>query len=204
MNTTITITCAVEGMVDEAVIRRLIEHINAIPGTFYGKKGKHNLLKNLKAYNAAARYAPWLVLIDLDQSEACAAALRQKHLPNPSTKLCFRVAVQKIEAWLLADRARIANFLKVPEPQIPDKPDLLGNPVQTMLNLSRKSKRAEIQKGMIPRPGSGRETGERYASLLVEFIQDTKSGWRPNVAADSSDSLRRCIRCLEQLARLRE
>ena len=38
----------------------------------HGKKGKDGLLRNLDGYNRAARFSPWVVLVDLDHDADCA------------------------------------------------------------------------------------------------------------------------------------
>jgi hypothetical protein len=40
MTIAVVIYGAVEGLVDEAVVRRLIRHVGAEPGPIYGKNGK--------------------------------------------------------------------------------------------------------------------------------------------------------------------
>ena len=50
----LTILCAVEGIVDEAVARRLVREVGANPGAVYGKKGKAHLRGRLSGYNQAA------------------------------------------------------------------------------------------------------------------------------------------------------
>src|SRR5262245_66600073 len=95
---------AVEGLVDEAVFRRLVRFVGARPGAVYGKNGKSDLLRRLSGFNEAARYAPWFVLVDLDRDADCAPPFRTSQLSKPSAAMCFRVAVRETEAWLLADR----------------------------------------------------------------------------------------------------
>lgn len=96
------ISGAVEGPVDEAVLRRLIQDLGATPGTIYGKRGKDRLVQQVAAYSHAARITPWVVLIDLDHDADCAPTLRNRLLRDPSPALCLRIAVRAIEAWLLA------------------------------------------------------------------------------------------------------
>jgi hypothetical protein len=60
------ISGAVEGIVDEAVFTRIVRAVRAEPGPVYGKNGKPQLLERLPGYNNAARFSPWLVLVDLD------------------------------------------------------------------------------------------------------------------------------------------
>lgn len=109
----VIISGAVEGMVDEAVLRRLIKEMGATAGPIYGKNGKSFLLQKVDAYNQAARFAPWVILIDLDHDEDCAPPFRRSCLPDPAPYMSFRVAVREIEAWLLADRESLAKFLSV-------------------------------------------------------------------------------------------
>lgn len=53
------ISGAVEGMLDEAVLRRLVKEMGAMAGPIYGKNGKHFLLQKVNAYNQAARFVPF-------------------------------------------------------------------------------------------------------------------------------------------------
>src|SRR4030042_1572233 len=123
------IQSAVEGLLDEAVIKRLIEHIGAVPGPTYGKYGKSYLREKVGGYNAAARSSPWVVLVDLNHEEDCAPPLRASWLPHPERGMCFRVAVREVEAWLLADREPGARLLRPPSAAFtPDDPDALQDP----------------------------------------------------------------------------
>ncbi len=107
--------------------------------------------------------------------------------------MCFRVAVRSIETWLLADRERIAQFLAVPLSHVPQNPEAIAHPKQTMVQLARQSRKKAIREDMIPRHGDSRSEGPAYASRLIEFVSDTIEGWRPDMASESSDSLRRLI-----------
>jgi hypothetical protein len=80
----VVISAAVEGDLDDAVLRRLVEYIGAIPGAVYGRHGKAHLRQRLTGYNQAARLAPWVVLVDLDHDADCAPPFRSAWLPqNP-------------------------------------------------------------------------------------------------------------------------
>ena len=62
----VDISVAVEGSLDEAVVRRLILHAGAIPGRIYGKKGKEHIRQSLRGYNQAPATGPglfWWTLI---------------------------------------------------------------------------------------------------------------------------------------------
>lgn len=195
----VAISSAVEGLVDEALIKRLVLHLGGSSGPVYGRRGKQYLLGKVKGYNQSARFRPWIVLVDLNHDADCAPPLRTSLLPDPSPYMCFRIAVREAEAWLLADRERLSRFLSVRLNLIPQNPELVDQPKCTMVDLARHSQRMDIRQDMVPRPASSRKIGPAYTSRLIEFIQDTTKGWRPDVAAGSSDSLTRCLRCLQQL-----
>jgi len=196
MSEAVVISAAVEGIVDEVVLRRLLRDMNASLGSTYGKNGKSQLKRSIKGYNSAAHFSPWFVLVDLDQDFDCAPFLRETWLSSPGTYMCFRVAVREVEAWLLADSGRIARFLGVARTKIPKNPEQLDRPKEMMVNLARQSRRRAIYDDMVPRPGSGRAIGPAYSSRLIEFVE---KHWRPEVARRHSDSLNRTIRCIEDL-----
>ena len=177
-------------------MRRLIGHVGGDSGTIYGRRGKTYLRQRIKGFNQAARYSPWIVLVDLDDDADCAAALRARWLPNPAPHLCFRVALREVETWLLADREAAARFLSVAKSRIPQHPEGVANPKEFVVKLARHSRRRDIREDLIPRPGSGRAVGPAYTSRLAEFAS-TK--WRPPVASERSDSLSRAIRCIQRL-----
>lgn len=193
------ISAAVEGLVDEAVVRQLVGHVGAETAGVYGKNGKSYLRQRLAAYNNAARFTPWIVLVDLNRDAECAPPLRDEWLHEPAPHMCFRVAVREIESWLIADRERIARFLSVPVSRVPSAPEVIDDPKRVVVELAAQSRRRDIREDMVPRPGSGRPAGPAYASRLIEFVANH---WRPKVAARSSDSLKRCLNRLRELARL--
>ena len=195
----VVISGAVEGLLDETVLRALIRLVGAIPGPFYGRHGKEYLRKNWGGYNQAALSAPWVVLVDLDQDAGCAPPFRATWVPSPAPLMCFRVAVREIEAWLLADRQRLAQFLRIPLGMIPRNAESLFDPKRTMVDLARHSRHASIRHEMVPHRESGRMVGPAYNARLMEFVANRRKGWRPQVAAESSESLRRCLRCLGRL-----
>jgi hypothetical protein len=194
----LTVSAAVEGDVDEAVVRALLRHVGAAAGEVYGKQGKQHIQQRIRGYNNAAMHGPWIVLVDLDRDAECAPPLRASWLPGKAVRMCFRIAVRQTEAWLLADRERLASFLAVSASRIPLEPERLQDSKEAMVNLARSSRRVEIREDMVPRPESGRRVGPAYSSRLIEFVGAL---WRPERAATRSDSLRRCITCLGSLVR---
>ncbi len=191
-----SISAAVEGAIDEAVVRRLVTHVGGQIGTVHGRNGKDELQRNIKGYNNAARRAPWLVLIDLDNDTTCVPLIRDKWVPDPAPYLCFRIAVREVEAWLMADVQTFAHYLSVTPKIISAEPEMLPRPKNEVVNLARRSRRKAIQKDMVPREGSGRRVGPAYASRLMEYVQEH---WQPAIAAERAESLRRAITCLRRL-----
>ncbi len=185
---------------DEAVVRKLIREAGAEAGEVYGKRGKGHLRQKMGGYLHAARYSCWLVLVDLDRDYECAAAMRAAWINKPQPpRLCFRVAVRAVEAWLFADAESIALFLGVTRSQIRSQPEMLPDPKGTLVELAARSRRREIRKDIVPRPGSQRKVGPAYASRMIEF---TKQHWRPQAAAERADSLRRALQALQNLRKL--
>jgi hypothetical protein len=193
----VPINLLVEGATDEVVVRRVLAYAGFRPGTAYGKKGKSDLLRRLPTYNQAARFTPWFVTVDLDHDAPCAPEYVRMLLPEREQGLLLRIAVREMEAWLLADADQIASYLGISPALVPREPDAEENPKRTLVNLARRSTRSAIKNDIVPREGSGREVGPGYEGAIIEFV--TKHGWRPEVAAQRSDSLQRCLRALETL-----
>lgn len=158
------IFAAVEGLVDEAVAKRLIIEAGGNPGPVFGKSGKPHLKQRIKGYNQAARITPWLVLLDLNHEFDCSPPLRSAWLPRPSPNMCFRIAVREVEAWLLADRQRFASFFQIPLSTVPTDPESIDNPKELVVNLAGRSRSRAIKDDMVPRVGSGRSIGPGYPS----------------------------------------
>ncbi|MEW5725537.1 MAG: hypothetical protein AB1896_20685 [Thermodesulfobacteriota bacterium] len=181
-----SINLLVEGRVDEVVLKRLVQDAGLQLGNVYGGRGKEYLLANLGKYNQAARHGSfWVALVDLNNSAECAPLFIQKYLPQPAQHLCLRVAVRQIEAWLLADREKIADFLGVPISRIPLEPETLPDPKLTLISLARKNRKKHLREDIVPRLGSGAKVGPLYVSRVTEFVRNE---WRPEVAAQQADS----------------
>ena len=83
----VIISGAVEGSLDEAVLRRLVEEEGATLRPPYGKKGKQHLKQRIAGYNQSAHHSPWVVLMDLNHDADCAPPLRAECLPAPARYL---------------------------------------------------------------------------------------------------------------------
>lgn len=200
----IEVSYAYEGSTDAAVAERLITHVGATPGNGYGGKGKGHLLKRLSGYNAAAAFHPWLVLVDLDKpkrADDCAVTFRMRHLPKPALKMCFRVAVREVEAWLLADRERFSSYFAVPQRRVLTDPETADDPKAEVIEIARFSRVRDIRLDMVPSKRADQLVGPGYTTRIAGFALDANAGWRPEIAARVSTSLARCIHCLDLLVK---
>jgi hypothetical protein len=194
----------VEGPTDEVIVKRILEYVGLPYGVTFGRKGKAHLLKLLPVFNHDAHRwnSPWLAVVDLDQKPDCAPDLIREKLPNPAKSMCFRVVVRAIEAWLMADKENLAEYLHVSSGKFPSNPDLEVDPKVTLINLARQSTKKEIREDMVLPEGRVGKVGPGYTGRLTEFVLGSSHPWRPEVAAQCSDSLRRCIEALKNLGNM--
>ena len=188
------IRAAVEGRLDEAVVRRLAADAGMDVVNVYRADGRANLISRLPGYAAAARRGPWLVLCDLDQDE-CAPTLVAAAVQSPPDLFCFRVAVRSIESWLLADPG-LAARLDVSTTRLPREPDSERYPKRTLIQIARRSRNRDIRIGVGGSPGTA-DTPILYNVILGEFVRER---WNPQRAAERSPSLGRAIGAVERLA----
>ena len=186
----------VEGVTDEPVAKKLLRHVGLEVGVTYGTKGKPYVLERASVYNKAASREPWFVLVDLDMDTRCASEALSLWLPEPTDGMRFRIAVQAVEAWLMADRESMASFLSVNLSKIPYQVDLEANPKRTLINIARTSRNRSVREDIVPRDGSGARVGPLYVTRLTDF---TENHWQPDEGVKHSESLSRCIGALSTL-----
>ena len=194
------VTVAVEGPTDAHVAARLVTHAGGQVGRVLGRQGKAYVGARIGGYCQAARRDPWLVLIDLDTDADCPVPILDKWLPTKPRHMCFRVAVREIESWLLANADALAAYMGVRRERVPEMPDRLADPKDAMVALARRSRDRRIRRDMVPLTGGGGRTGLRYATRVIDYVQ---RAWRPEVAAQRSESLRRAMACLERIVEVR-
>jgi hypothetical protein len=192
------VTAAVEGISDEAVVRRLLEHVGLEAGPIHISDGKRQLDRRLRGYNHAARFTPWIILRDLDSDADCAPTLAGRLVPEPAAGLLLRIPVRTVEAWLLADRKGVARYLGLRESEIPANPESLARPKRTLVDLARRSPRPAVRQDMVPEPQLSAEVGRAYTARLIEFAA---RHWDLEAAAHGADSLARCLKSSAGLAR---
>jgi len=192
----VRISCVVEGIIDEHVAKKLIIYSGGEPGPVYGKCGKSHIRSKIAGYCNASKFYPWLIIVDLNNEAECAPELRRNWNVPSLPLLGFCVAVREVEAWLLADRENIANFINIPIVKINYEPEKLQDPKEEIIRLARSSRRKDIREDIIPRPGSGICIGPAYSSRMIEFINEK---WNIEEASKNSPSLKRAIQCLKHI-----
>jgi len=184
-----SIGIATEDALSEAVVEKILgSALSDFHFAFKVRKGGYGYLrKNIRKFNKAAQTYPVLLLTDLDNA-LCASELTSSWLTIPkSPNFLFRVAVREVEAWLLADREAIAQFLNVSSSICPDSPDNLADPKQTLLNLVKKSKNRQIKHDLLPVKGSLSPVGLGYNTRLSDFVWKHWDVKRAVVRSDSLD-----------------
>jgi hypothetical protein len=164
-------------------------------GVVYSKGGKAGLDAKLPGYNLAAQRAPWLVVRDFDMDASCPAKLREILLPAPARHMRFRIAVRAVEAWLLADREALSRYLRLAPHLVPSSPDEDADPKRRLIAIASYSRSKDVREDMVPISGSSAVVGPGYLGRITEFAS---KHWRPEIAEKSSDSLRRCRKCLRE------
>ena len=172
------VPCLVEGVLDEAVVRKMLVISSLKAASFY-LESLPAFRTKLRAFNQAARHRSWFALCDLDQDE-CAPARVRDFLPDPASGMCFRIAERAVEAWLLADRASIARFLSVSGDLVNPDPERLPAPKSHVVSLARRSRSRAVREGLVPAEGDSRKVGPEYTLLMSEYARER---WNPLRAA---------------------
>lgn len=148
-----SLNIAMEGPLDESVLRKMGERLGFDVDEVSGKQGRQYILDRISAYRGRAAHAPWAVLIDRDD-DPCPSSIRDEYLPQGLGNLAFRVAVEEIESWIMADRHDFAEFLGVEQRYLPANTDAIHEPKEFLVELASRSSKQEIRQGLVPPPGS--------------------------------------------------
>ncbi len=144
------LTLIYEDPLSRAVLRRSLaifrSRFTVVEELSWG--GYSRIEKNIYGFNKAAQGHTYLVLTDLDQRscppELIASWLRVPKHPN----LIFRIAVREVEAWLLADRKSLADFLGIRVELTHNIPDELEDPKKNLVDLAKKTRITKLRKDL--------------------------------------------------------
>jgi hypothetical protein len=191
------IALATEDELSEAVGRRLSADSQLEVSQPFRRGGNGFLRDRLPVFCKIADHQPVLVLTDLD-NEACPPALigdwyRRLHRPPD---LLLRVAVREVEAWLLADRDALADFLRISARHIPQQPERLDDPKDALLRAAMHAPRT-IREELVARNGALASQGIGYNKRLSGFVE---AQWSPERASASASSLARARQRIAELA----
>lgn len=193
-----SVALATEDELSEAVgIRLLAEIEHPMKASLLLRKGGFGYLRSkMNSWCQLAIQQPVVLLTDLDDKE-CPAILidgwfAQKARPE---NLLIRVAVREIESWLLADHEAMRTLLGN-KGKLPDDPDALPDPKRQLLQLAKLAKR-EVRSDLLSDAGAIASQGIGYNARLCDMVRNE---WSPARAAQRSNSLRRTIGRLEELA----
>lgn len=180
----------IEDLLSEAVMQRLLAKVGykGNPPDFRIAHGNSAIRKNLDKYKGASRVIPHIVLTDLDRYPCPSALLDDWRVGILPPTMLLRIAVREVEAWLLADRKGIADYLHVAIDKVPLSPESLDDAKQTMFNVIRKSRKRRLVEEMVPQPGA--HIGPLYNDRMRIF---TLNCWQIETAAANAPSLDRGI-----------
>lgn len=182
-----------EGQLEITAGERLLDELGVDRSftRFIPQGGWEAFWREAPRYNAAARYAgPVLGLADLEQ-EPCPSGLIDARLPGGrNAGFVLRIAERMLESWLLADRVRLASFLRVGVKHVVSDPESERNPKLALINAARHSTKNVILDDIVPEQGSKGIVGRGYTARIGEFIREH---WKPLDAQANSQSLRRAI-----------
>lgn len=195
MTAPIPLNLVFEDELTKSLARKLLRSIPTAYATrtIYNRGGYGYLKRTINGFNSAAKGTPFLVGTDLDRYE-CPPALIADWLTQPKHhNLLIRVAVHEAEAWVLADRDNLANFLGINVATLPEDVEALPNPKEVLIQLARRSQKKQLRDDLCPSPHSTSKIGPNYNARLGSFVSQS---WNPAVARLRSRSLDRAINCL--------
>lgn len=186
-----SLVIAIEDELSGAVMEKLISFSGRnFTIRVFNARGFGELKKGISKFCQASRVLPHIILTDLDRYP-CAPALLENWgaIQLPSTIL-VRIAVREVEAWLLADREGIAEFLHIDLHKVPMAPETEEDPKRKLINLARKSRKRRFSQEIVPSIGSAAPIGPFYNHHLINFVN---TRWDIDQARQRAPSLERAI-----------
>jgi hypothetical protein len=186
-----SLVIAVEDELSGAVMARLISFAGrSFVTRIFNAHGFGALKKGMTKFREASRVMPHIVLTDLDRFSCPPALLDNWGAARLPANFLFRIAVREVEAWLLADREGIAEFLYVDIQKVPQAPEREEDPKRTLINLARKSRKRRLSQEIVPATGSAAPIGPFYNLHFIHFVN---TQWNIDRARLCAPSLGRAI-----------
>lgn len=195
-----------------AVIERLIKDYAPQLNILRHLPARGSMVKvSIEKFNVMANSYPVILLTDLDD-EPCAPIGKNKLLNgiDQSQDFVVNLAVDEVEAWLMADKEGFARYFGIPVSSMPNSelqkmsgrkalPEL-SVPVKSSWYLThqliQQSSNAEKRAQVAVSPSDKNCKGKEYNTAIVPFVREH---WNPEVARQASDSLNRMIVRLQRV-----
>jgi hypothetical protein len=198
----ISINIAFEDILSQLVMERILNFCGDFSVvTNLGGRGFGFLKNNAVKYNKAAHSGTsFFMLTDLDTAR-CPSALISEWLQGyaKADNFLFRVAVTEIEAWILADRKGVSQFLNVSLDLVPSVADAEKDPKRTLVKLAARSRSRRIRTDLVPRTGTTAQVGPNYNGTVGEFVRES---WSIEEAMTNSPSLHRAVHRIKNFSSL--
>lgn len=191
------VVLAVEDRLSDAVATKILEEFGVEIVKRIGYQGKSYLERKTPEFNRAANGVTVFMLTDLDSPQDCPPRLILSWIRGAlNPRFCFRVAVMKVESWVMADRVGFAAFLSIPSHRIPSPTDDILNPKEFLVSLARRSRNTRLKEALVPTQNNKTaKTGNEYNPRLIQFVRDH---WDLERAASTSPSLKRTVDRIRQ------
>jgi len=189
MTITPSIVIAVEDELSGAVMGRLIlfSGRNFTINRVFNARGNVRLKAGMTKFREASRVLPHIVLTDLDCCPCPPELIENWNAKQLPPQLLFRIAVREVEAWLMADRTGIAEFLHIDVSKVPHAPETEADPKRTLINLARKSRKRRLSQEIVPEVGSSAKIGPLYNTHFVNFVNSCWDIEQARLCAPSLD-----------------
>ena len=192
MTSTSSLIIAVEDDLSGAVMSKMVSFSerNFVINRVFNAHGNTRLKQGMIKFRQASKIYPHIVLTDLDRNPCPPSLLENWGATLLPPHLLVRVAVREVEAWLLADRVGISEFLHIDVSKIPHHPETEEDPKRTLINLARQSKKKRLTRDIIPASKSTATIGPFYNYHLINFVN---TRWDINQACQNAQSLNRAL-----------
>ena len=164
-------------------------------------EGINNIRGRMRDLVQIARFQDMvLVLADMDNPRGCPPGLLNELCGGLTiaSNIIIRIAMLEIEAWILADREGVAQWLGIAANIVPRNPESLADPKRTLVQLAGRSRNRRLREAIAPARVTGtHRTGPNYNETVGDFVTRL---WSPQAARHNAPSLHRAVLRIAELA----